>query len=187
MDTRALSSIGWLVRREAARLGWRGVVGIVLIIGAVGFWLLALRPMRQQGQVLHEQVTELRTRLRAGGEASAPVATRSGQLDAFYGFFPRVDTLPDWIGRVHVAAARNGLVLETGEYQLEHGKDARLARYQITLPIKGTYPQLRGFVAEVLEKVPAAGLEDVVIKREAIGVPTLDAQLRFVVYLGGAS
>ena len=53
--------------------------------------------------------------------------------------------------------------------------------------IKGTYPQLRGFVAEVLEKVPAAGLEDVVIKREAIGVPTLDAQLRFVVYLGGAS
>lgn len=187
MDPRALTTFGWLLRREAARLGWRGIVGIVLIVAAIGFWLAALRPMQEQGQVLREQVSELRARLRAGGESTAPVQTRSGQLDAFYGFFPRIDTLPDWIGRIHVAAARNGLVLETGEYQLERQKDARLARYQITLPVKGTYPQLRGFVAEVLEKVPAAGLEDVVIKREAIGVPMLDAQLRFVVYLGGAS
>ena len=93
----------------------------------------------------------------------------------------------DWLGEVHLAAARHGLVLETGEYRLQHPPGARLARYELELPLKGTYPQLRAFLADVLKKIPAAAVDDVVIRRETVASPQLDAKVRLFVYLGGGS
>lgn len=183
MDTAALTSLRWMARREASRLQWRGMAGIALIVLAAGFALSALLPAQQRIEALRADVSDLRARLKSGGEsANVPVA-RATQLENFYAFFPAVESLPDWVGHVHTTAARNGLVLDSGDYLLERRKGARLAQYQITLPVRGSYSQIRGFVAEVLDKVPAAALDDIVVKRENIGAPALEARLRFVVYL----
>jgi Tfp pilus assembly protein PilO len=154
----------------------------------LGLWLAVLRPTALETESLREEVADLRARLRSSGEHGAvPIPTDAAQLENFYAFFPRVESLPDWLGHIHTAAARNGLVLESGEYRLVRPRDARLVRYQVMLPVRGTYPQLRGFVAEVLEQVPAAGLEDLVIKRDAIGNPELDVRLKFVIHLAEGS
>jgi Tfp pilus assembly protein PilO len=186
MDARALKVLGWLARREASRLKVRGIVGAALLALGIGLWLAVVRPTALEIDAVRAEVADLRTRLRSGGDdGGRAVPGDAAQLENFYGFFPRTDSLPDWLGHIHNAAMDNGLVLESGEYRLQQPKDARLARYQVMLPVRGTYPQLRGFVADVLERVPAAGLEDVVVKRDAIGNPTLDAQLKFVIYLSG--
>lgn len=185
MDAAALSSLRWLARREASRLQSRGIVGVALIVVAAGFALSTLLPTRHRVETLRAEVAELRTRLKSSGENPNVPPPRTTQLENYYAFFPAVESLPDWVGRVHTAAARNGLALESGDYLLERRKGVRLAQYQITLPVRGSYAQIRGFVAEVLEKVPAAALEDVVVKRENIGVPSLEARIRFVLYLNG--
>ncbi|MFO1318356.1 MAG: hypothetical protein U1F52_01960 [Burkholderiales bacterium] len=190
MDPRALSlRLRWLGRREMSRLGWSGLAGIALLVFALGIALSALWPARHEVASLRAEFAELRTKLRAtggpGGAHASP--TKQAQLETFYAFFPPAETLPDWVGQVHNAAARSGLALEKGEYQLQRPPGSRLARYQIQLPVKGTYPQLRGFIATVLQKVPAAAIEDVAVKRETIGAPVLEARVRISLYLGGGS
>ncbi len=68
-----------------------------------------------------------------------------------------------------LAAARQSISLEQGEYKLLGSRGERLAAYQINLPIKGSDLQIRNFVAEVLNEVPVAALEDVSFQRQAIG------------------
>lgn len=192
MDARTLNAHArWWLRREVQRLKWRGVVGIALAVLAVALVVAVLRPMERETAELRDDVAQLRAKLRSGVDPAAHrVATGPAgreQLENFYAFFPSVATLPDWLGEVHLAAARHGLALETGEYQLQHPPGARLARYELQLPLKGTYPQLRAFLADVLKKIPAAAVDDVVIRRETVGSPELDAKVRLFVYLGGGS
>ena len=47
--------------------------------------------------------------------------------------------------------------------------------------------KLRAFLADVLKKIPAAAVDDVVIRRETVASPQLDAKVRLFVYLGGGS
>ncbi|MEI7970036.1 MAG: hypothetical protein WCJ69_13715 [Betaproteobacteria bacterium] len=186
MDTRALSrSIRWRLRREVSRLGWQGLAGFVLLAGAGVFWVSASLPVREEISTLKGEHASLRARLRSAvAEPPRALSDRATQLDNFYGFFPATDTLPDWIGSFHNAAGHNGLVLDHGDYRMPpRGRD-RLQRYQVSLPVRGTYPQLRGFIAETLATVPAAALEDIVMRREAIGSPVLDARLTFTLYFG---
>lgn len=179
----------WTLRRQASRLGWQGLAGLALLVFAIGFYLAAVAPASSRIDGLRADVDDLRARLKAAGEngITGVAPTRMSQLENFYAFFPTVQTLPDWLGQMHTAAARNSLTLESAEYQLQKQKGSHLARYQITLPVKGTYPQLRGFVSDLLEKVPAAALEDIVIKREAIGNPMLEARLKITIFLGAGA
>jgi Tfp pilus assembly protein PilO len=185
MGTAALTSLRWIVRREASRLRARGISGLALLVVAAGIAFAMLLPAQRRLEQLRSDVGSLRAQLKASGDNASVPPPRATQLETFYAFFPNVESLPDWVGRVHTAAARNDLVLESGDYLLERRKGARLAEYQVTLPVRGSYAQIRGFVAEVLDKVPAAALDDIVIKRENIGAPALEARIRFIVYLSG--
>jgi Tfp pilus assembly protein PilO len=172
------------LRREVGRLGGAGVVGIGLIVFAMTFYLSAYRPARLDLSGLRAEARQLQERLRVGESLTGRAAAPSEQLATFYAFFPSEASTPQWLARIYAAAAAKGLALETGEYKLEHKVGERLARYEILLPVKGSYAQIRGFVAEVLATVPAAVLEEVNLKRESIQSPRLDARVRFALYLG---
>ncbi|MBI1397107.1 MAG: hypothetical protein GC151_14115 [Betaproteobacteria bacterium] len=188
MDIRAIGEDAqWLLRREGARLKWRGLAGLALFAAVAGLAVTLVWPVRSDVANLKAEVAGLRARLkaqtRAGGESRA-APTRADQLDTFYAFFPATRSLPDWVGQIHNAAQRNGLSLDRGDYRLQQHAGEKLLRYEVRLPVKGSYPQLRGFIAEVLHKVPAASLENVTLKRDDIHAPDLDARLTFVIFLG---
>jgi len=191
MDARALTAdASWWLRREASRLGWRGIAGLALLVLAVGLVVLVLRPALRDADDLRADVAKLRTGLRAGtGGAAGGVAalpSKIVQLETYYAFFPDVSTLPDWLGEVHLAAARHGLALDSGQYQLQHASGARLASYELDLPLRGTYPQLRAFLADVLTKVPAASIEEVLVRRDSVANREMEARVRLAIHLGGA-
>jgi Tfp pilus assembly protein PilO len=108
---------------------------------------------------------------------------RAQQLRAFYDFFPQYESLPGWLSRVNKAARGAGLNLDVGEYSMAQERGAKLARYQLTLPVKGSYGQIRGFIGEVLREIPASSLDDVSLKREKIGSEALDARIKLTLYL----
>ena len=189
MDARALTAhASWWLRREASRLGWRGIAGIALLVLAAGLVVFVLRPAQREAGELRAEVAQVRAALRAGAGATAGAAvlpSKIVQLETYYAFFPDVSTLPDWLGEVHLAARRHGLALDSGQYQLQHPSGARLARYELDLPLRGTYPQLRAFLAEVLTKVPAASVEEVLVRRDSVANREMEARVRFAIHLGG--
>lgn len=173
------------LRREADRLGVAGVAGIALLAFAGVFALSALIPLRAEIVRLEAEAADLRRQLKSAPRVDAAPAPAADQLATFYGFFPTPESAPDWLGRIHSIALRHGVELLAGEYRIERAPAPRLARYQITLPVQGAYGQVRWFVGEVLEQVPAAVLEEFTLRRDSVESPRVEARVRFALYFAG--
>ena len=173
----------WTLKRTLIGLRWPGLLGLVLAVLAFGFYVLGVRPLHERAAALESQAKALAAELGTRGPMAPPPTQRS-QLSNFYAFFPVIESIPDLLGKVQRAARDNGLRLEKGEYRLSQERGFALARYQVTFPMRGTYPQVRGFVNDVLDALPAAALEDLTLNRESADDPMLEARVRFALFLG---
>lgn len=165
-------------------LGWPGWAGAGLVIFTALFhaWLIAptaarLEQVRQETGAANEALKKMAQQGIAGG------GNQESSLAAFYRFFPAMADAPDWLAKIYAAAARQSISLEQGEYKLIGSKGERMAVYQINLPLRGSDRQIRNFVAEVLNQVPVAALEDISFQRQAIGSPEVQAKVRLLLYL----
>ncbi len=174
---------GWIARRAVLGLRWPGLLGLAMIAAAfvVAFGVSA--PMLERQRALEDEARTLSARS-GGADAGARAQTPSSQLSTFYAFFPTSSGLPDLLSRIQRAARDNGLTLARGEYRLVRDPGFALSRYQITYPVQGSYAQVRGFVNDVLDSVPAAALEEMTLKREDVGEPLLEARVRFSLFMG---
>lgn len=176
----------WSVKRLLSRAGWMGILGITLIAFSGAFYLSSVIPEQKRLEQLKLESTSLRHRaqvaLNNGGIGKAN--NTETQLAAYYRFFPHSIDKNDWLAKIYSAAEHQKLVLETGEYRFIPDQNKKLSRYQIILPLKGTYPQIRKFANEVLTEVPVAAIDDISFKRDTIGATTLDARIKLTLYFG---
>lgn len=172
--------------RARARMGAAGFAGLALLAAALVLWLSIVEPAREERDRLQRASEQAARQLRSVVDPGRTGSARE-QLAAFRGFFPLSDSTPQWLARIEAAATRNGVQLSAGEYRVARAAATRLVRYQISLPVQGTYAQLRAFVASVLEDVPAAAVEEVTLKREAVGNARLEARIRITLFLADAA
>lgn len=173
----------WHSRRLIRSLGWAPLASLaVFVLVAAAYWLWLL-PMQQSVADLRHEAESLRLKVAATKANQAP--NPADQLNAFYGFFPVGDALTDTLDTVYKAAAKENLNLQQGEYRLAPETEGRLLRYDLTFPVKGSYPSLRQFIAHVLKDVPSLALESVSFNRQAAMDIGVDAQVRFTLYLRG--
>lgn len=169
----------------ATSLGWPGMLGLALFASTGGFYVSTLAPLQLRIEGLRQEHLQLQQRAKSP-DRDAPRAPAE-KLAAFYGYFPPSRDLPDQLEKVFAAAKRQSLVLEHGEYRVLKDSVGRLMRYQFTLPVRGTYPQIRKFVDGALADVPALSLDSIQFERRKIGDATVDAKLKLVVFLGRGS
>lgn len=161
------------------------LAGLALAIGAVLVQVVATASTRASVQQLKQQVAAIKAdavnsaRLLEGGDPR-PLDT---QFDEFYRNFPSRQSAPDLLQKVYAAAARHGIQLSQGEYRLAPDKSGKLVGYQINLPVKGKYAELRRFVVQVLSDVPAASLDELTFKRDTVASGDVDARIRLTIYL----
>lgn len=178
-----MKALTWFARRMAARLGWAGLLGLLLLAGGGVFHVTALRADQARLRQAEHQAASLRTRIQQAARGGITLTGSEAQLAEFYGFFAG-HAATDWLDKIYAAAARHGLTLEQGEYRALPDKTGKLTRYQLTLPVKGSYVQVRKFIDAVLTEVPVAALEDVGFKRETIGSTVLETRIKFTLFLG---
>ena len=171
------------MRRALATLGWPGVMGLLLLVGAAAVYLTVVQDRTARLAQLKSESASLKSRIDQAAKTGIPETGSTEELNKFYGFFSGI-TLTEWLNKLYGAAEAQKLVLEQGEYRLSPDKSGKLARYQITLPVKGTYLQIRQFVDQALIDVPVAALDDINFKREAIGGTQLEARIKFTLYVG---
>jgi len=178
-----MNRLWWEMMQFARLAGWQGGLGMLLLLAA-GIMASSVIPagIEQLGHS-REEASTIAARLKSAGPGAKAEGPRD-RLAAFYAFFPAANTVPDWLEQVYAVADSSGVRLETGEYKLVEERGHRLAAYQMTLPVRGSYRQVREFVAGVLENVPAASLDEIGFRRDSVGSPAVEARLRFTIYLG---
>jgi hypothetical protein len=124
-------------------------------------------------------------RVRAGQDAGK--ATSVDQLATFYSYFAASDSAPDWLDLIYQAAHQHNLKLEQGEYRVARERAGQLTRYQVTLPVKGSYLQIRGFLARALSDVPIASLDSIKFERQKVGDGSIEAKVKMTLYLGSGA
>lgn len=196
MDLNFLRNIWLRARWQTERLGTPGKAGFALIVFSGVFFVAAVLPRQAESHALMVEYEAMQARSRAepaqisGGKGGG----KSGQtlrkilpgdqaLPAFYAFFPKLDSSPSWIGELVQVAKERGVEITGSDYRMVRETDLRLARYEMMLPIRGNYSQLRGFIADALRVVPAMALVDVAIRREAAESEVLEANVKFNLYL----
>lgn len=175
------------LRWQVGRLGVIGKVGLgLLVVSSIYFFSVVvpqesdLRKLKERAETLQTQALSKQT----SGDAESGVKMSGDQaLQAFYDFFPRVDSSPFWIRELVRIAQKHGVELSSSEYRLVNDNDARLARYEMILPVKGKYSQVRAFMAAALEAVPAMAISAIAIKRENVTSEKLEVRLEVNLYL----
>lgn len=167
-------------------LGWLGALAAgLLALAAVELFSVAL-PAGQAANELEAQVLRLRESPRSGreikrGEDSSPAA----QIAAFERFFPPAADINRVLRDIHAAAEKEGLQLERGEYRLVEEAGLDLLRYQITLPVKGSYANINLFVSRILRDIPSLALDGIGLQRPNAGEAAIEAQIRVSVFHQG--
>lgn len=173
----------WSARRLAIRLGWGGMAGVLLLAGSVLYDGVAVQRDAARLDRIEHQARSLRARIQQAARGGITLNGAEAQLAEFYGFFAPGEPSA-WLEKIYAAAAKHGLALERGEYRSAPDKTGKLVRYQVTLPLKGSYVQVREFIDDVLTTVPVAALEEVGFKRESVGAANLEARVTFTLFLG---
>ncbi|MES2356524.1 MAG: hypothetical protein V4568_19410 [Pseudomonadota bacterium] len=184
MKTLRIRPLLWRATQFVVAVGWPGAAALVVLVLCAAFGFFVLKPLQDHIDTLQRDAETLRSQFKPQLRSEQKSLNPAEQLAAFYRFFPKQNTLSDWMAKLYDAAAQQSLSLEKGEYHLAHDRDAKLTRYDIVLPVKGGYLQLRKFVAQALTDVPNLSLDSITFNRQKIDDPLIDAQLTFTLYLG---
>jgi hypothetical protein len=172
----------------ARRIGWVPCIAAALVIASVAVATLCTAKL---AKAIDERSREF-AQLRANGSnpnavvvAEKPLIEQ--RLEAFTALLGDKRDLNNSVAAVFAQSSKHGLTLAEAEYKLEYDKLGGFYLYKMTLPVRGPYLALRRFVDGTLQSVPFAALDEVVFRRDGIGVPQTEAKLRFVFYLKDAA
>lgn len=178
------AEIGLRLHQTYLRLGWAGALAFALLALALLEVVSVTLPARDAVADLEIQAGRLRESTRSGREIRANVDTSpAAQIAAFERFLPSAADINRVVGELHAAAEAEGLVLERGDYRLADEAGLEIQRYQITLPVKGNYTNIKLFVHRALRDIPSLSLDGISLQRQNVGDTAIDAQIRLSIFL----
>ena len=160
------------------KLGALGVIGLGVLAFCVPFYFTALRPAERELGAQRDAAERLRSR---GPFRPVAADDRAEELRRFYGLLPPVERLTEELERVYALARAANLELLQGEYRLEQ-RNSGPAAYRITLPVRGSYVQVRSFLDALLREMPLASVDALRFERKKIADAQLEAQLRLTLH-----
>lgn len=166
-------------RELRKRLGDVALAALALLAAGIVVFATVIRP-------LESRVALLEGKLGQGARQAAADSTRSGtpaaKLAAFYAFFERQEGQVDWLAKLYGSARGAGLELRTADYRLMN-TSGRIARYEATLPLSGSYAQLRAFLDHALQENPVLSLDQLTLRRKRANDPNLEAEAVLTIHL----
>ncbi len=166
------------VNAVLARIGTLGVLGIGVLLFCLPFYFSALRPAERELAAQQDAAERLRSR---GPFRAVTVDDRADELLRFYSLLPPLAQLPAELARLYALAGASQLQLRQGEYRLERRAAGPVA-YRVTLPVRGSYLQVRGFLDAVLREMPLASVDALRFERERTADAGLDAQIQLTLH-----
>jgi len=170
------------MRMLVLQIGWRTVAGSLLIAVNLLGLLFVYLPQRAK---LHRLEVDTQLMRKSIPQHKGTWIDHSPQaaLNTFYDFLPPESAASKSVETVIKTAADHGIAMDKVEYQLSRNPSAAFSRYQVTLPVKADYVEVRRFVTEVLNALPNAALNDINFKRDEVNTGIVEARIRFDIYM----
>lgn len=96
---------------------------------------------------------------------------------------PAATTVPLLLTRLQRVAVAQGLGWPRADYRLNAATDDTPANVDVRFTLKGPYPNIRRFVATVLQDTPTLTLREFSLSRPNSSVPDVEAKVSLVIYL----
>jgi heme exporter protein D len=168
------------LRYRLQRHGWLAAAGLLVSVLALLLHMFWVEGLYQRNAELQDSLRDQqRTRLQ-----KQPAGEDKAQAQAaLFASLPDATQAVDAVAVLNRAAVRNKVALSTAEYRITQSAAGPLLRYQISVPLRSDYVHLRAWLAEVLNTLPSAALDDLNLRRDDVGQELLDARVRFTVFL----
>jgi hypothetical protein len=145
--------------------------GALLLLGAaLAFSFLVAKPLEERGRLLLSRIHPA-----AASGADAKVA-------AVYRFLKKDESPTDWLAKLYGIGRATGIELQSASYTT-HEAGGRITRYEIVLPVAGSYAQLREFLKRVNAEIPVLSVDQMSLKRESRNDGALQAELRLTLHM----
>jgi hypothetical protein len=137
---------------------------------ALAFSFLVVKPLEERSRLLLSRIHPA-----ASGSADAKVA-------AVYRYLKKEESPTDWLAKLYGIGRATGIDLQSATYSTEQA-GGRIARYQIVLPVTGSYSQLRDFLKRASAEIPVLSLDQVTLKRDSREDGAVRAELRLTLHM----
>ena len=165
-----------LLYRAREELGVTGVAGIALFVAAALFMAFVLQPLKAKNRVLEARAGIGRD---LGAVQNANAADKVG---AVYQYLEKPEATTDWLAKLYAIGKATGVELQSASYKTQ-AAGGRLQRYEIVLPLTGSYTQMRDFLKRSLAEIPVLSLDQISLKRENRREGTVQAELRLTLHM----
>ncbi len=173
-----MNTLMWHLHQWARHLGRTGLAGLLLLIVATLIQFAHTMPLQAETVTLQARLVSMQANAKRVMPSAVNVPA-SGFIDRL----PETTAASAVIGQLEQIARAHGLRLLRGQYAQTPVSGTSLLRWQLSLPIKAEYPKIISFIAASLQALPTLALDELKLKRETIESSTLDADLRFNLYL----
>ena len=157
-------------------LGVTGLAALVLFIAAGAFLSLVLQPMKQKNRVLEARAGISRD---LGAVSNVNAAEKVASV---YEYLEKPEATTDWLAKLYAIGKATGVELQSASYKTQNA-NGRLQRYEIVLPLTGSYTQMRDFLKRSLAEIPVLSLDQITLKRDNRREGTVQAELRLTLHM----
>jgi Tfp pilus assembly protein PilO len=162
------------MRKIVDRIGMAGVAAIGLLAAALFFSSFMVKPLEQKNLSL----TEAATRSGRKAEAGQP----NEKVAAVYAYLKKDEETTDWLAKLHGIGTATGVQLKSAAYRTQPA-EGRIVRYEIVLPVSGSYGQIRDFLKRAQAEIPVMSLDQVTLKKDQRKGGALHAEMRLTLHL----
>jgi Tfp pilus assembly protein PilO len=156
------------------RIGVAGVCAIGLLAAALFFSNFMVKPLEQKNLSLQEAAT------RQGRKADAG---QSGEkVAAVYEYLRKEEDTTDWLAKLHGIGTATGIQMRMATYRTQP-TEGRIVRYEIVLPVAGSYGQIRDFLKRAALEIPVLSIDQVTLKKEERKGAALQAEMRLTLHM----
>ena len=161
--------------RLREELGATGAAAIVLFLAAGVFLTFVLQPLKEKSR-------EVAARAEVAAAAPGAANTTGEKLAAVYDYLRKPEQTTDWLAKLYAIGKATGVELAQANYKTQSAA-GKLERYEIVVPLAGSYTRMREFLKRALAEIPVLSLDQISLKRENRRDGTVQAELRLTLHM----
>jgi Type II secretion system (T2SS), protein M subtype b len=157
------------MKRLLDHIDTAGVAALCLLAAAAAFSSFVLGPLEARGALMQERLSGKTPTAQPG----------AGKVAAVYDFLRKPEDTTDWLAKLHGIATATGLQVRSASYRTQD-TEGPIERYEILLPVSGSYGQIRDFLKRALAEIPVMSVDSLSLKKKDDGI---QAEMRLTLHM----